>query len=149
VETGLLVCLIAGAQGQREQRFVLLPASEATKFASDYPRAGPQSIGGSWQPTTSQVEVLESNLSLISSLRSGGAPNGTRIEHPERYYRQYLAVLRGGHALIFVNSLCDIKYNTDWRTHIAVVMDGGNCFWQAWYDPTTSKFSELMVNGVG
>ena len=142
-----LIFLITGAQGQQEQRFVLLPASEANSLARMYPKNGPEKIDGSWQPTKSQIETLEANLSHISDLRSGGAPNGEKIAHPEQYYRQYVPVVRDGQKLIYVNALCEVRFSTDWREHVAIVMDGGNCFWQAWYNPATEKFLTLYING--
>ena len=127
---------------------MLLPASEVGSFARMYPTKGPERIDGSWQPTNDDIDTIEANLHYISDLRSFGAPNGEKIEHPDTYFRQYLAVFRGGQKRIYINAMCDVKYSTDWRTHLAIVMDGGNCFWQAWYDPATQKFLSLMINGV-
>ena len=143
----ILIFLFTGAQGQQERRFVLLPASEAINLARMYPKKGPERIDGGWQPTQSQIETLEANLPHVSDLRSFGAPKGETIDHPEQYYRQYLAVIRAGQNLIYVNALCHVQYISDWRDHIAIVMDGGHCFWQAWYDPATEKFLTLYING--
>jgi len=147
VVAGLLIFLIAVAQGEQDQCSVLLPESEANRLASMYPKKGPQGIDGSWQPSRSQIETLEASLPHISDLRNGGAPNGQKIEHPERYYRQYLAVVRAGQKVIHVNALCQVGEISYWRNQLAIVMDGGSCFWNAWYDPATEKFSELYING--
>ena len=143
----LLVFLNICAHGQQEQRFVLLPASEARSLAEMYPEEGPDKIDGDWQPTKLQIENLEANLHHLSDLRSFGAPKGEKIERPEQYFRQYLAVVRDGQNLIYINSFCQTQYVSNWRNHIAIVMDGGNCFWQAWYDPATEKFLSLYING--
>jgi hypothetical protein len=145
--TYLLVSLVGGAYGQQEKRFVLLPEGEANSLAKMYPKSGPEKIDGSWQPSRSQIESLEAHLPRISDLTSYGAPKGEKVEHPEQYFRQYLPIVRAGQKLIYVNSLCQTQYISDWRIHIAIVMDGGNCFWQAWYDPTTEKFISLYING--
>lgn len=143
-----LIFLIMGAQGQQEKRFVLLPASEVSSLAKDYPKDGPEKIDGSWQPTTSQIETLEANLPKLSTLRNAGAPNGEKIEHPEQYYRQYLAVIRAGRKLIYVNALCQVGNISYWRDHLYEIMDGGKCAWQVWYDPVTDKFLSLSINGL-
>jgi hypothetical protein len=143
----LLIFLTTYARTQQEQRFVLLPEREANSLAKMYPKDGPDRINGGWQPSQPQIQSLEANLPHVSDLRSGGAPNGEKITHPELYFRQYVAVVRAGQKLIYVNAICQIRYAPDWREHVAVVMDGGNCFWQAWFDPATQKFSELYING--
>ena len=147
IVAGLLIFLITGVHGQQEQRYVLLPASEASNLARMYPKKGPERIDGSWQPTQTQIETLEANLPHVSDLKSFGAPKGETIKHPEQYYRQYLAVIRAGQSLIYVNALCQKQDISDWRNHVAIVMDGGSCFWQAWYDPATEKFLNLYING--
>ncbi|MGA2832046.1 MAG: hypothetical protein ABSE55_03145 [Terracidiphilus sp.] len=147
VVASFLIFLAAYANGQQEQRFVLLPASEARNLAEMYPKDGPEKINGSWQPTKSQIESLEANLHHVSDLKSFGAPKSERIEHPEQYFRQYLAVVRDGQNLIYINSFCQIQNISNWRNHIAIVMDGGTCFWQARYDPATERFLNLYING--
>ena len=147
IGVGFLIVLLTGAQAQQEQRFVLLPPSQANSLAEKYERKGPDRIDGTWQPTTSQIQALEANLSRISDLRSYDAPNGEQIEYPDRYFRQYVAVIRAGERLIYINALCDVRNIPQWRNQLVSVYDGGNCFWQAWYDPATGSFSELAVNG--
>jgi hypothetical protein len=147
IGASLLIVLLIGAQAQQEQRFVLLPSSAANSLAEQYPRKGPDRIDGSWQPTISQIKVLEANLHNISNLTSFDDPNGQKIEHPDRYFRQYVAVVRAGVRLIYINALCDVYHRPEWRNHLVRVLDGGNCFWQVWYDPATGSFSDLAVNG--
>lgn len=142
----LLLLLLINAQAQQELRYVLLPPSESNTLADRYPRKGPDRIDGIWQPTTSQIKALESNLQNISSLRSDDAPNGQQIDHPARYFRQYVAVIQGGEPLIYINSLCNVHANPDWRHHLVSAFGGGNCYWQAWYDPATATYFDLTIN---
>jgi len=144
---GLFFLSFVCAQAQQTQRFALLRETEASLLRQMYPKSGPNRFEGGWQPTSSQIEALETNLPHISELHNGGNPKGQGITHPETYYRQYLPVVRAGKKLIYVNAICDAKYIPDWRTHFAAVMDGGPCFWQAWYDPSNGTFAELTVNG--
>lgn len=146
IGTGFLLFLVC-AQAQQEQRFVLLPPRESNTLAEEFPRKGPERIDGSWQPTIAQIQTLETNLSRISDLTSDDNPNAQKIDHPDRYFRQYVAVVRAGERLIYINALCNVHSKPEWRTRLIRVLDGGNCYWQAWYDPVTGTFSELTVNG--
>jgi hypothetical protein len=76
-----------------------------------------------------------------------GWPASIRIEHPDRYFRQYVAVLVDGRKEIFINALCDeVQPPPDWHTRLAIYSDGATCFWRAFYDPATGEFSELDIN---
>jgi hypothetical protein len=97
------------------------------------------------------IESLERNLSQVSNLRATNWNSEIHINHPEEYFRQYVAVLSAGKKLIFVNAFCeDIKNSSpspDWRNHLEIIADGGTCVWHALYDPFTGKFSGLEING--
>jgi hypothetical protein len=135
----LSLSLSAIGQGRQEPRFVLLPASEAVQIGSK----------NSWSPTTADIEGLEANLSHISKLPSRGWKPTQFVLHPDRYFRQYVAVVNAGERKIFINAMCDVSSTPDWRTRIILTADGGSCFWYVTYDPATKKFSGLEINGRG
>jgi len=93
---------------------------------------------------------MEANLPQISDLKENGPGPGRRIDHPNEYFRQYLPIVQSGKKLIFVNASCGIgvDYSDEWRHHLQFATDGGKCFWQAFYDPFTQRFSNLLINGV-
>jgi hypothetical protein len=150
LKTGaILLFLVADATGQQAQRSVVLPASEAKMAADFYPKKGPERIDGTWEASMEDIAGLEANLSHISDLKSRGGTIGDRIEHPDRYFRQYIAVLQAGNRRIFINAFCDgIHPSPIWHDHFYVIMDGGSCVWQALYDPATKSFSDLETNGL-
>jgi len=123
--------------------FALLPATETAEFARRFVESGVQVK--SWEPTVADMNDAESSLSQISALSSKNP--GDQINHPEQYFRQYLAVSIDGKKRLFLNAFCTSRGDGYWRTHLVFVYDGGNCFWHATYDPSTQKFSELRVNG--
>jgi hypothetical protein len=136
----LLLVLVASSQAQAGQRSVLLPASEAAQVGSK----------SSWQPTTADIESLEANLSHISDLQARGWKPAQHIDHPEKYFRQYVAVVANdGKRKIFINAFCNAPPSPDWHTHLLLTADGGSCYWHATYDPVTKKYSGLEINGVG
>ena len=126
-------------------RFVLLPASEIATYAGA--TVGTKPRLENWEPTLGDINDLEANLSQIAAL-SGKDPDASlHIDNPSEYFRQYLAVAVNGRKTIFVNALCNVDPGERWRKHLAIVMDGGKCYWNAVYDPATQKFSNLVVNG--
>ena len=127
--------------------YTLLPESEVTAYANFLSLAGKVDVR-SWEPAVGDVENLEANLFQISALDET-APGSTRhIDEPDRYFRQYLGIVQSGKKWIFINAFCWTDNSDESRKHLDVVYDGGKCFWQAWYDPDTQKFSSLIINGV-
>jgi hypothetical protein len=135
----LLLSLIQNTGGQQEQRWVLLPASEAIQIGSK----------DSWQPTKADIEGLEANLPYMSELPARDWNPARVVLHPERYFRQYVAIIDAGKRKIFVNAMCNVPSVPDWHVRFISTADGGSCFWHVTYDPATRKFSVLEINGLG
>src|SRR5437773_5106852 len=73
---------------QNKTRFTVLPesaAKDATRLCN-----GPLRFDGTWKPKNADVKSIESHLRRVSDLRNA---SGRRIEHPQRYYRQYLGIM--------------------------------------------------------
>ena len=65
-----------------------------------------------------------------------------------RYKRQYVPVINGlGEKEIWVNCFCS-TWDSNWRTEILEVFDGGNCYFQLKINLTKNEFYNFMVNGV-
>jgi hypothetical protein len=66
------------------------------------------------------------------------------------YKRQSVGYTDGGKRWILVNGICERywqKNASTLRDSVIVVLDGGPCFFMARYDPSISKFDELVING--
>ncbi len=137
----LLPAVFTSAQTAREQHYVILPASKARNIA----RQGIASQG-TWQPTQEDIDRLEASLSQISTMRIEGWPATLHIEHPEKYFRQYVPIIQTAQKRIYVNAFCDEGPLAYWRDKLVVVIDGGTCFYQVLYDPAAKKFSNLRIN---
>jgi hypothetical protein len=90
---------------------------------------------------------VEAALAQITALSNIDADPDRHINNPREYYRQYLAVMVSGRKIIYLNALCSVEQNANWRKRLIVTSDGGQCFWQAMYDPSTHRFSDLKING--
>jgi hypothetical protein len=136
---------VAGAnQGSgkttQQSRFVVLPDQ------------GRQSPDGTWTPSPANIAGVEGSICQIATLsdkRHAADFVDVQIAHPEQYYRQYFGVFRGGRRYIYINAFCGsgrVEFFL-WRQSIVGVSGGGNCFWQALYDPLKGEISDLKING--
>ena len=138
----------AGLSPNSNPGFVLLPASEINSYIK-FHLADPKVSVQSWQPSVADIEGLDDNLLQISSLKENEFKSTRHIDNPGEYFRQYLPIVPSGKKLIFVNAMCGGagESSDEWRHHLIIVCDGGDCFWQVYYDPATKQFSNLMING--
>jgi len=149
ISTTLFVFVaLSTSAAQTKTRWVLLPETEADRAKQLCSRPGPPKFQGTWKPTESDIQTMESRLSRISRLRTHSGIVGARIEHPERYNRQYLGIVIDDRKFIFINAFCDDKPPDTWSESLIDVCDGG-CSWGVVYDVTAGGFSHLEMNGVG
>lgn len=147
--TGCLVlALTIVVQAQNKKPAVVLPESAAQQITRPCSRPGPPKFEGTWTPTDADVQAMEARLKRISRLRSKSGIGGARIEHPDRYYRQYVGIIVGKRKMIYINALCVDEPPSFWRERPVIACDGGGCFWGVVYDIVTGKFSRLELNGV-
>lgn len=125
-------------------KHVLLPASETAAYARYY-LATPSFSVGSWQPDQADLAALEVALPQVSGMKAQNR-DPRHINGPDRYFLQFLPIIQHGKRKIFVSASCELP-GDEWRHRLQIITDGGECFWQAYFDPTTRKFSNLSING--
>ncbi len=145
-----LICIVlfstlVPAQLPQVQRYAVLPPhSQATILPVLQWDKGSYA---SWTPSQTDIEGLESKLSQISELKiRSWESTSIRIEHPEKYFRQYVGVKHHGKREIYINAFDDDPPPPGWRTRLYVVVDGDIGYWHAFYDPDTKTFSDLTIN---
>jgi hypothetical protein len=125
---------------------VIVPEADGPLFFQSLNGTEP---AGYWTPTATEIDQLESNLSMyIYPPPCGDSPAPEQIwQNLETYHRQYAGfVADDGHNLILINAFCD-DLGINWQSEPVVVMDGGACFFRLTYDPATGDFFDLRVNG--
>ncbi len=132
---------------QTKSRAIVLPEATADQVKQLCSRPGPPKFSGTWKPTEADIQTMESHLSHIARLRTESGIVGEQIEHPDRYYRQYLGIIIENRKFVFINAFCDDKPPEDWGKRVVDVCDGG-CSWGVVYDVETGVFSHLEMNGV-
>ena len=145
---GVMLMTASISVAQAKIRWAILPETEADHAKELCSRPGPPKFQGTWKPTDSDIQTMESRLSRISRLRTQSGIVGVQIDHPENYYRQYLGITIDEHKFIFINAFCDDKPPDSWREMLVDICDGG-CSWGVVYDLATGNFSHLEMNGVG
>ncbi len=99
-----------------------------------------------WTPTLDQVKELEALLPkyLKSHPPIYDKPVGDVFE----YGRQYFGVTKNGRKLIYLNALYNpSRFDPQWKKEIFLVMDGGSCYFQVYFDPVKKEFTHLHYNG--
>ncbi|CAN5170800.1 hypothetical protein BH09BAC6_BH09BAC6_28530 [soil metagenome] len=72
------------------------------------------------------------------------------IRNPEKFYKQFIAVINSkGEKEVWVNCCCTLYNRKDWKTKIFLVMDGGSCFFNLKINLSTNTVYDLMINGSG
>jgi len=114
-----------------------------------------------WTPSPEQIARLESTLKAyladVASGRRKGvadywrAPSQAKaiVARGDSYKRQYFGVTEGGRKWILVNSFCEGHWKREdyWHDRPVIVHDGGSCYFTVLYDPASSQFDKLSING--
>lgn len=102
-----------------------------------------------WSPTAADIRALESALpAYLQENRSAFYMTETLIwKRLDEYNRQYIGVVLGGKKIIYASFLCQGGANTEWKEHFILVADGGACYFQFKYEPSTGGYYDLSVNG--
>lgn len=69
----------------------------------------------------------------------------------KNYKQQYVPVINEqGEKEVWINCFCNDGIPTpDWKTHLEIVFDGGDCYFDIRINLTTKKAEALSVNGYG
>ncbi|UOE48405.1 hypothetical protein MTO98_28770 [Mucilaginibacter sp. SMC90] len=72
------------------------------------------------------------------------------VNDPDKYYKQVLAAKNeAGEQEVYLNCLCSLTNNKDWRQHIIAMIDGGSCYFRVKMNLQTKKVISFLVNDPG
>jgi hypothetical protein len=121
---------------------VIIPREKAGDFMKAFSGLAEKEA---WTPGRDSVIKLEERIE--SYLKKAAAQRSPNLwSKLKKYKRQYVGVMRNGRKVIFANFFCD-AFDADWKTNPVAVDDGGDCFFNLLYDPGSSAFSDLQING--
>ncbi|HWY34363.1 MAG TPA: hypothetical protein VNX68_06930 [Nitrosopumilaceae archaeon] len=68
----------------------------------------------------------------------------------EEYKFQFVPIVNvKGEKIVWINAFCGTFGANNWKKDIVLVMDGGNCYFQAKINLTTKSVFEIGTNGLG
>jgi hypothetical protein len=142
----VLLSTLSLAQSGDVQHYVILPPHSQASIPPIL--LWDKGSYASWTPSRADIEGLEAQLHRVAEMKiKGWESTPIRIEHPEKYFRQYVGVRHGGKRQIYINAFYDDPPPSDWQKRLFVVIDGATGYWHAFYDPDTKAFSDLTING--
>jgi hypothetical protein len=119
----------------------IVPVDEVTEYVRWLNGDDAQGV---WTPTEEQIAELEAELpGFLQTLSSISPDLDDRLPEYSRHYMGYVA---DGHAYIMVNAFCSIPGGGT-ESEPVIVMDGGDCFFYAVWDPTAGEFTAFQANG--
>jgi hypothetical protein len=123
----------------------ILPVSAGQSVLRQCSRSSPSNVSQFWSPSLEQIQRLESALSTYIRLGDGPKPV---IANSVQYHRQYVGIIVNGRRLIYGNFYpTSVSDYFDEKSTPVVVCDGGASFWGIVFEPESSKFLDLQVNG--
>ena len=123
----------------------ILPVNAGQSLLRQCSRGTPANVSQFWNPSPEQIQKLES---LLPQYVRHGADRNPNIPDNVEYHRQYVGIVVDGKRLIYGNfypaSVSDLF---DERSMPVVVCDGSASFWGVVFEPDSSAFFDLQVNG--
>jgi hypothetical protein len=123
----------------------ILPVNAGQSLLRQCSRETPANVSQFWNPSPEQIRKLES---LLPQYVRRGADRNPNIPDNVEYHRQYVGIVVNGKRLIYGNfypaSVSDLF---DERSMPVVVCDGSASFWGIVFEPESSAFLDLQVNG--
>jgi hypothetical protein len=92
-----------------------------------------------------EAMVAEAEAALPAYVATAPRVTDRIIDELASFERQYLGFETNAGPVLVINALCEPGFDT--ANGVVIVMDGGDCFWQATYDLTTHAFTHFSVNG--
>lgn len=107
-------------------------------------QVGTKSLDGVWVPNAGEVAAFEAGLAAHMK-KSVPASSKELPGKLKSYKRQWFGVTAGSKKLIYGNFFC--RELPGWEQGLVMVDDGGDCYFQLFYDVGSGEYLNLMING--
>lgn len=130
---------------------------DTTKYAIFKLEDDPSTFDKNCKPTSlskneiNQIEnIIDKEIAKINKdFKKSQRTKFNYVGNPKKYFKQIIPVINSkGEKVVWVNCLCTVSNEPDWKTRLIGVLDGGSCYFNCKINLTTHKFYDLMVNGV-
>jgi hypothetical protein len=150
----LLVGAIAAASASLAQSvemklpgtgFFVLPVNAGQSLLRQCSRETPANVSQFWNPSSEQIQKLEF---LLPKYVRDGAGRKPSIKDGLEYHRQYVGIVVNGKRLIYGNFYpASVSDYFDEKSTPVIVCDGGASYWGIVFEPESSVFLDLQING--
>lgn len=138
------------------------PEAQARSFVGSFLLPDSRPVEGVWTPTREDLDRLLAGLP--ARLEADRDRRGREVaenmrarlagENPDapwdRYGVQVVGVTSAGRRLVYANFYCNPSQFEDWKEKsLVMVLDGGTCYFQVWFDPETGEYPRVVINGQG
>ena len=100
--------------------------------------------GGSWQPSDLQLDEARSQLMPYVSRQA--SLSGETLPNWSEYTFQYQGQELRGKPVIYVNAFCSEPPPTA-TGEMVFVLDGGTCYFDAYWDPVEKIYLNVLFHG--
>lgn len=150
----MLVCAVTAATASLAQPvqvrlpsggYFILPLSAGQSLLRQCSRSSPSNVSEFWSPSLEQIGKLEQALPAYLRFSEGRKPV---IAATAQYHRQYVGIVVNGRRLIYGNFYpTSVSDYFDEKSTPVIVCDGGASFWGIVFEPESSVFLDLQING--
>jgi hypothetical protein len=115
----------------------------------------PSDLSGWWQPSTDDVMRADRHLAEALHAHTAVLSPQDRDRAPQRYYRQYMGMVRGGRRVMYVNAIGvatlagsgeEVPIDEKWRRSTISICDGGLMSFGAVFDLQSDRFDAFSFN---
>ena len=107
------------------------------------------SVDKPYRLTQSELNILLQIIRKVSDslhFNVTSTDNATGITVSLRHVFQIIPVIQSnGEIVCFINAICEPK--TNWKTEVAIVQDGGSCYYSFRVNLLKRKYFDIQVNG--
>ncbi|MBN1771937.1 MAG: hypothetical protein JXB32_11780 [Deltaproteobacteria bacterium] len=151
-----------GGEGEAEEILpaVFISAQRAESFVGSFLLPDSRPVDGVWQPSRDDLDRLLAGLParLESDRDTRGKVVAERLrrflagERPDaswdRYGVQVVGVAAGDRRLVYANFYCNPRNALRaGPQELVMVLDGGTCYFQVWFDPASGEYPRVVING--
>lgn len=100
---------------------------------------------GAWTPA--HRDIVEAKAQLWPYIEAQAASHRATLAPRDRYTFQYRGEVLHGRRVLMINAFCTPP-DADAATREVVMLDGGACFFKAYWDPVNRIYAGVGFNGI-
>jgi hypothetical protein len=139
---------------------IFLSRPRVESFVGSFLLPDSRPVSGVWLPTRDDLDRLLAGLpARLEADRDGrGKEVAGRVRRQlagdapdaawDRYGVQVVGVVSGERRLVYANFYCNPEQalRSD-PEELVMVLDGGSCYFQVWFDPQAGEYPRIVING--